>query len=179
MKENLSTEFVLLGSLFQGPRHGYEIMQFLESALESTWQVSASQLYVLLKRLEGDGHVQADLKPQEKRPSKRVFSLTPAGRKAFLEWLQTPVSHVRDLRVEFLTKLFFFQQLSLKGGSGLISGQIKSLTESRRGLLKRKEEENDSFKRLVLEMKQDMMDAWLLWLRKKAKPFIARVHSND
>jgi PadR family transcriptional regulator AphA len=179
MKENLSTEFVLLGSLYQGPRHGYEIMQFLVSALESTWQVSTSQLYVLLKKLEQKGHVQANLKTQVKRPSKRVFSLTPTGRKAFLEWLQSPIEHVRDLRVEFLTKLFFFQRLCLEGGHDMINGQMESLKENKRNLLKRKEKEEDPFKRLVLEIKQDMIETWLLWLGKKAKPFMRKVHSND
>jgi len=78
MKTEPSTEYVLLGTLFFGQKHGYEIMQFLESALESTWRVSTSQLYVLLKRLEGKGLLQSSVETQETRPSKRVFCLTRA-----------------------------------------------------------------------------------------------------
>ena len=74
MKTKPSTEYVLLGALFLGPKHGYEIMQFLDSTLQSTWQVSTSQLYALLKRLEHDGLLESNLERQETRPSKRVFS---------------------------------------------------------------------------------------------------------
>ena len=64
MKTKPSTEYVLLGSLFSGQKHGYEIMQFLESTLESTWRESTSQLYVLLKRLEREGFVHSSLEAQ-------------------------------------------------------------------------------------------------------------------
>ena len=50
-----ATEYVILGALMSGARHGYEIMQFLGSALDATWRLSTSQLYVLLKRLEEEG----------------------------------------------------------------------------------------------------------------------------
>ena len=52
MEDRSLTEYVVLGSLIAAPRHGYEIKQFLGSTLESTWRVSTSQLYALLKRLK-------------------------------------------------------------------------------------------------------------------------------
>ncbi len=73
-----------------GERHGYEIMQFLGSALGTTWRLSTSQLYVLLKRLEQEGLLDARAESQPSRPSKRVFDLTVKGRKTFLEWVDAP-----------------------------------------------------------------------------------------
>ena len=172
MKTKPSTEYVLLGTLFSGHKHGYEIMQFLESALESTWRVSTSQLYVLLKRLEREGLLQSSLEAQETRPSKRVFSLTPAGRNVFLEWLRSPTEHVRDLRIEFLAKLFFFHRFSLKGGNDLVSAQVKALKEIRERIQKRQEKENDPFNKLVLGMKVMTAETWLQWLRKQATEFM-------
>lgn len=49
MTQKPPAEYVILGVLMLGERHGYEIMQFLGSALEATWRVSTSQLYVFLK----------------------------------------------------------------------------------------------------------------------------------
>ena len=75
MKNRLNTEYVLLGALFQGPKHGYEIMHFLDTALQSTWQVSSSQLYVLLKRLESQGLLKCSLEGPEDTPGQTCFFL--------------------------------------------------------------------------------------------------------
>lgn len=174
MKNRLNTEYVLLGALFQGPKHGYEIMHFLDSALETTWQVSSSQLYAVLKRLESQGLLKCSLKAQKTRPAKRVFSLTPVGKKGFLEWLRSPVEHVRDLRIEFIAKLFFFHRLSVKGGEDLIKIQIESLGELKKKFKNGRDKENDPFKKLVFGIKVMTIEAWLQWLRKQATPFLRK-----
>jgi len=178
MKTKPSTEYVLLGTLFSGHKHGYEVMQFLESTLESTWRVSTSQLYVLLKRLEREGLVHSSLETQETRPSRRVFSLTPPGKNAFLEWVRNPTEHVRDLRIEFLAKLFFFHRLSLKGGDELVSAQVKALGEIKEGIRKRQERENDPFEKLVVGIKVMTVETWLQWLRKQATHFLREIYPH-
>ena len=179
MKTKISTEFVLLGAILQRPKHGYDIMQFLDSALGSTWQVSMSQLYVLLKRLEREGWVKSAMQSQDNRPARRVFSLTPAGRKVFLEWVHRPTEHVRELRMEFLAKLLFFRDFGLKGGTELVDAQIETLKEIRQGLVRKKERERDNFNRLVFGIKAMTIDTWLQWLRREARPFMRKLHSND
>ena len=176
MKTKPSTEYVLLGTLFSGHKHGYEVMQFLESTLESTWRVSTSQLYVLLKRLEREGLVHSSLETQETRPSRRVFSLTRPGKTAFLEWVRSPTERVRDLRIEFPAKLFFFHRLSLKGGDELVSAQVKALEEIKEGIRKRQGRENDPFEKLVLGIKVMTVETWLQWLRKQATHFLREIY---
>ena len=155
-----------------GPKHGYEILLFLNSELGSTWHVSTSQLYVLLKRLERDGFLQSSVETQDTRPSKRIFSLTPPGKKAFLEWLRSPTEHVRDLRIEFLAKLFFFNRLSLKEGSELIRAQVQVLKQIRERIEQRQKEEKDPFNKLIFGFKMATIEAWHQWLIKQATPFI-------
>lgn len=173
-----STEYVLLGTLMSGPRHGYEIMQFLDTAFESTWHVGTSQLYALFKRLEMEGLVISSLKEQEDRPAKRVFSLTKAGEKSFLVWLNCPTGNVRDLRVEFLAKLFFFKDLGLKEGDELITSQLQMLKKNKDRLRQRYENEADSYNRLVLEFKMSTVEAWIDWLDVSARPFILDIGDN-
>jgi len=175
MKAKPFTEYALLGALMSGPKHGYEILLFLNSALESTWHVGTSQLYVLLKRLERDGFLQSSVETQDTRPSKRIFSLTPPGKKAFLEWLRSPTEHVRDLRIEFLAKLFFFNRLSLKEGSELIRAQVQVLKQIRERIEQRQKEEKDPFNKLIFGFKMATIEAWLKWLIKQATPFIKEV----
>lgn len=172
------TEYVLLGALMSGPRHGYEIMQFLDTALGSTWHVGTSQLYALLKRLEGEGLVSSTLETQEDRPSKRVFFLTDIGKKSFLVWVHCPIENVRDIRIEFLAKLFFFGRLRLKEGDKLVKRQIQVLNKNKERLRKISENETNPYNRLVLDFKMSTVEAWLDWLHMKAKPFIENVRDH-
>jgi DNA-binding PadR family transcriptional regulator len=180
MKSRPSAEYAVLGTLMPGPKHGYEILQFLNSALESTWQVSPSQLYMLLKRLEQHGMLQSNIKTQETRPSKRVFSLTPTGEKIFLSWLHNPSRHVRDLRIEFLARLFFFHRLSLEGADDLIEAQVQVLKRIMDKIRKREKTERDPYKKLVLSSKIATIDSWLQWLLEQAQPFFSlkKVQAN-
>jgi PadR family transcriptional regulator, regulatory protein AphA len=173
MKTTPSTEYTLLGSLRCGSKHGYEILQFLETRLGSTWYVSTSQLYVLLKKLENREWVRSSVEVQETRPSKRVFSLTPKGEKAFDQWLFSPTEHVRDLRVEFLTKLFFIRDLGLEGGPKLVQSQISVLESLRALLIKRRKRSKEEFRELVLDARIASVASWIGWLKTRAEAFIS------
>ncbi len=175
MKTRPSAEFAVLGTLASGPKHGYEILQLLEQSLGSTWYVSQSQLYSLLKRLEREGLVLSTMQPQEGRPSKRVFSLTPLGRGTFMQWVFTPSEHVRDLRIEFLAKLFFIYHLSLQGADSLLKAQIRVLEHARERITQKRLEETDPYEKLVLEFKLTTLEAWLGWLTKEASVFVDEI----
>jgi DNA-binding PadR family transcriptional regulator len=172
MKISTSTEFVILGSLMTGSKHGYEIMQFLSSALEPAWRVSTSQLYLLLKRLELGGMVHSSLESQKTRPSKRVYDLTNQGKKVFVQWLRTPVEHVRDFRTEFLTKLFFFYHLTLSGADDLLDGQIRAVEQLKRKVHEREKMEDDVFMTLVYGFKNHTIESLLTWLRQDVQTFV-------
>jgi PadR family transcriptional regulator AphA len=166
------TEYVVLGALMPGARHGYEIMQFLGCALEATWRLSTSQLYVLLKRLEEEGCLDSFLESQGTRPPKRIFKLTSEGRKAFLQWLSAPVEHVRDFRMEFLCKMFFFDYLSLSGAKDLVEKQIRVLEELLDKIQGRNHKDESGFMNLVHGFKARTVECLLSWLVQEARPFV-------
>jgi len=171
VKTRTASEYALLGALMNAPRHGYEIRAFLREGLGATWHIPTSQLYAQLKRMEECGHVASSLEAQESRPSKRVFEITEAGRRAFLEWVVEPSRHVRDLRVEFLAKLYFIRTLGLDGGR-LIQGQEQALERALAAMKRRCEQEEDPHRRLAAGFKRATAEAWLCWLRDEARPFV-------
>ena len=96
-RSHLTLEYALLGFLYQQPMHGYEIHQKLltDNGLGLVWQLKQSQLYALLEKLEQRNLITATLQPQDARPPRKVLALTPAGQKAFEDWLQVPVPRGR------------------------------------------------------------------------------------
>ena len=105
----LTVEYALLGFVYDRPTHGYEIYQQLSASqgLWQVWRMKQSQLYALLTKLEDEAYLVTTLQPQEARPPRKVYSLTATGRATFEAWLATPVTHGRQMRLEFLAKLYF------------------------------------------------------------------------
>lgn len=105
----------LLGFVRREPSYGYEIYRRLgRPELRAIWRLKQSRLYAMLARLEGAGYLRTTLEPQAGRPPRKVFHLTEAGAAAFQAWLEQPVANPRDMRLEFMLKLYF----ALEGGGG-------------------------------------------------------------
>src|SRR5690606_21166455 len=72
----------LLGFLHHGPMTGWELSQTAMTVIGAFWSLTRSQVYRELLRMADDGLVEAgEPGPRDARP----FSLTPAGRQAFLD----------------------------------------------------------------------------------------------
>lgn len=121
----LTIEHALLGFVYARPGHGYEIYQQLADAggLWQVWRLKQSQLYALLTKLEEAGYLAATMQSQEPRPPRKIYRLTATGAAAFERWLRTPVAHGRQMRIEFLAKLYFAQQQGAASTIRLIDQQ--------------------------------------------------------
>jgi len=118
-----SASLALLGFVRRQPRHGYDIYRQLTQSpeLRSVWRVKQSRLYALLARLEEAGLLSAKVEPSDGRPPRKVFHLTEAGAAAFDAWLAEPVAQPRDIRLEFMLKLYF----ALQAGDGTAARLIE------------------------------------------------------
>jgi PadR family transcriptional regulator AphA len=158
-------EQVLLGFLMEGAVHGYELHGRVEEELGWIWTMGVSNIYGGLKRLEQAGQVESTLTPQESRPPRKVYRLTPAGRSSFLDWVQRPVPSIRDMRVEFPAKLYFFRALDLGGAGELIAAQ-EAVCRERIDRLERRAARcgPHDFDRLVFDFRRRQIEAILAWL---------------
>lgn len=166
VKAPLTLEHALLGFLQAGPVHAYEMHQHLRGAgsLGLVWQIKQSQLYALLARLKAAGYLSTTTAPQETRPARKMLHLTPAGRRAFQLWRTTPVLHGRDLRQEFLAKLYFAQQESPATASHLIQAQREVCAATLAKLDERAGQALDPYSRLVFAFRRSQLTASLDWL---------------
>lgn len=120
-----SGSLALLGFVRRQPRHGYDIYRQLTQSpeLRPVWRVKQSRLYALLARLEDAGLLRATAEPADGRPPRKVFHLTAAGAAAFAEWLAQPVAQPRDIRLEFMLKLYFALQEGGETAARLVERQ--------------------------------------------------------
>lgn len=164
----LTTEHALLGFLRRRPMHGYEIHQQLSdpAGLGLVWRMKQSQLYALLAKLEREGYVVATLEPQEPRPPRKVFHLTEQGCAAFEVWLTSPVPRGRELRLDFLAKLYFARQEGVDVVQRLVARQRRAclewLDEQRRSAEQLRERHH--FEWLVHQFRVGQIEAMLAWL---------------
>jgi len=160
-----SPEYALLGILMTGPKHGYKLHSYFSSKMSQFWHLNMSQVYALLKRMEKSGMVVSCEEQQENRPAKKIFSITQAGKERFLNWAYSPVNHVRDLRIEFMAKLFFIKELKLKGALHIIDKQTAVLQE-KLGVIKGSEKDiTDEFQTVLHSFKIAQITSALNWLK--------------
>lgn len=108
----LSPAYLLLGLLALAPSHGYDLHRQIERDLRYVWRLSLSQVYSVLSRLEKRGLIEGEIMEQDERPDRKRFRLTPAGEDHFKSWFGTPLgASVHAVRIAFLSKLYFAQQL--------------------------------------------------------------------
>jgi DNA-binding PadR family transcriptional regulator len=99
------TSFALLGLLSVRPWTTYELAQQLTRSLRWFFPRAERHLYTEVKRLAGAGLASADVAFTGKRRS-TTYAITPAGRQALRDWLQTPPAPP-TLEAEVLVRAFF------------------------------------------------------------------------
>jgi PadR family transcriptional regulator AphA len=121
-----AADHALLGLLRLGPRHGYELAPYFVSdgTLGLVCTLGVSRLYALLHTLEELGLVHAESSVISGGPPRKVFTLTDAGSSAFEAWLDQPIRRLRQIRQDFLLKLYFSQQIPAHDTAALIDRQL-------------------------------------------------------
>jgi DNA-binding PadR family transcriptional regulator len=170
LQSPLAIEHALLGFLRQSPMHGYEIHQRLSdpNGLGVVWHIKQSYFYALLTRLENENLIViASLQSQDFRPPRKVFALTPSGEKAYLNWVQSPVAHGRDVRLNFLIKFFFAQ----REGNEVVARLLERQKAACQEWLRQQEELAESrlgngqqYAWLVCQFRIGQLQAMLDWL---------------
>lgn len=165
-----SSEFALLGLLFNGSAHGYELHKHItdQNGIGLIWGVKIANLYAQLAKLETKGWIVGNVEQKEDRPARTQFHLTDEGKKAFTDWMILLVAHPRDFRQEFMLRYYFLARYKPELIRDVCS---KQLQECRNWLkntrLKQGNDEKDSFIRSVIEFRVSQIQSmvnWIEWL---------------
>jgi DNA-binding PadR family transcriptional regulator len=165
-----ATEYTLLGLIAQEaagePVHGYDLQRRLgEGSLARIIRVEPGMMYHYLKKLARRGLITEAVMPQEGRPARHLHTVTREGRGLLHEWIISPVHSTREMRLEFLLKLWFARQdrdqalALIHAQARVIEGNIDSLRSQIDAL-----PAEDTFGRAVLDLRLGQNAAIRSWL---------------
>ena len=103
----MSLRYALLAILRVGPLSGYDLQKQFSQSVGHVWHAPDSQIYPELRRMEEAGLVEGEDQLRGERGRRRVYHVTEAGDRAFVEWMNAPMEYqrVRDpahLRAAYL-----------------------------------------------------------------------------
>lgn len=162
----------------EGAGHGYDLARHFAPGqpLAEVMRLEPGMLYHYLKKLAAAGWASATIEPRGTRPPRQVYRITDGGRTELQRWLSEPVARTREIRLEFLLKLFFARRLDPALAARLVDEQraiiVRLETSLAAQLASATAEDHDqttedaaAFRRLVLELRLAQTRAALAWLQ--------------
>ena len=124
---------MLLGFLMSGSMTGYELKKKFSISFSFFSALSYGSIYPALKKMEQKNWISLKVEIQDGSPNRKVYTITDAGRKVFLENLRAPFAF-ESPKNAFLARLFFFANLTPEERLATASQHLESIKEIQRGL---------------------------------------------
>ncbi|MFC9330122.1 PadR family transcriptional regulator [Kitasatospora sp. NPDC057015] len=118
----------VMAALLDGEASGYDLAKGFDASVANFWTATPQQLYRELERMEGEGLVTARVVEQERRPNKRLFSLTEAGLATVRAYTAEPAARPTAIRDELLVKVQCSDAGDLVAVRAAIAGRIEWAT---------------------------------------------------
>jgi DNA-binding PadR family transcriptional regulator len=126
----MALRHAVLAALLEGEASGYQLAKRFDVSVANFWSATPQQLYRELEQLERDGRLSGRVVEQRRRPNKRVFTLTAAGREELHAFTAQP-ARPTAIRDDLLVKL----QAVDAGDQGAVREAISARLEQSRGKL--------------------------------------------
>jgi PadR family transcriptional regulator AphA len=101
-------EYAVLGLVRRRPSYGYELQRQLsgDTGLARVCPIEPAMIYAILKSLSGLELIDGTW-DSTSYPPRAVYAATEQGDQTFQRWLRSPVTRMREVRFDFLIKLYF------------------------------------------------------------------------
>jgi len=168
---------IILGMLVFCPMTGYEIKQEFDTSLGLFSGASFGSIYPVLKRLKDEKLVTMKVQHQDGRPSRKVYTITEGGKRAFGKALGDNLD-VPPYRNEFMTRAFFFGALPPKMRESLTRqylDHLASKVQAVKEIEPHARKEADPYQMMVLRMGQRLIGAY----KKATEQFLSELLEED
>lgn len=107
----MSINFAILGILSWKASTGYELKKIFEESSILYWSGNNNQIYKALSQMLDEELVRSEVVHQDNSPSKKIYTITDAGRRELKEWVvSTP--EAPEIKKTFLVQLAWSDMLS-------------------------------------------------------------------
>ncbi len=106
----MTIEYAILGILSLRPMTGYDLKKVMQESQFMHWSGNNNQIYKALVELLEQDYVQNEVQHQDGAPSKKLYTITPAGREAIAAW-SAAAPELPECKKPFLTQLAFAHAL--------------------------------------------------------------------
>lgn len=157
------TEWVVLAVLAESPSHGFAIAKQLRPGADLGRIITIHRplVYRALDRIVALGLAgPRSTEPGNAGPARVVHRTTHRGTRAVSGWLDQPVAHIRDLRIEFLAKVRLNQRRD-RSIAGLVAAQQTALAST--------------FDHLTNDEPADIVETWRHHNAMAARDFLDRL----
>lgn len=127
----MSVKHIILGSLMNGPAHGYSLRSGHTLKVLEEFGINDGQLYPLLKKMTTEGLIEKKIEYRDSGPNRHNYHITEAGRSEFIEWLKSTDEEERGFRYEmirkdgFLNKCMYFGYLDTEISTDKLNMQLR------------------------------------------------------
>ena len=106
---------VVLALVVHTPRHGWAIHEELSPTgdIGRAWTLSRQLVYRAIDTLVEDGLVKRATPKDGGGGDKVIISPTAAGKRTAMLWLDSPVTHLRDVRTELVLKVMLREKMKM------------------------------------------------------------------
>lgn len=171
----LSLRNILLGLLSENSGHGYGLRKRFLHRLAHFRNINEGQLYTELAKMEKEGLIEREVVVPEKGPAKKLFHITPQGKRSFQDWLRSDQYEDGGVLYDFIhgypffTKCTFLQHLEPDEARQKITNQILQMERKKKAyeeILQRMERRQaDPFRVRILAYGIREMELRIEWLK--------------
>lgn len=165
-KDTNGLRTALLGFFLEKSFHGYELFKNITqtSEFKIIWNIKQSLFYNHLEVLNNEGLLDKSIFEGSQYPDRKVYKISEKGREVFFNWMVEPVSHGREMRQEFLAKLFFAIKQKQEFGWDLIQAQKNECALWINAIKIEKLAQNNIYQDLIFEYRIKQIEAMIDWL---------------
>ncbi|MDF9840977.1 MULTISPECIES: DUF4180 domain-containing protein [unclassified Paenibacillus] len=131
----MSINYAILGLLSSQSLTGYDLKKIIQDSSFMYWSGNNNQIYKALVELLKEEYVTSEVQHQESSPSKKIYTITPAGQAELKRWVLSAPEQP-EARNTFLIQLAWSDQLETADILGMLDAyeqEIMSLIHLEQG----------------------------------------------
>ncbi len=131
----IENEFLFLGLLVEGPKHGYEIKRQIQQEIVPAIGLKIKSIYYPLQKMQEVGLVEMEVGREGRFPQKQIYRITPKGKKRFEDLISKSFIDVERPYFQVDLSLYFLPLVDQSVAKKRLKTRLAILRQIRKDLV--------------------------------------------